>query len=484
MRLSAETAPLLPPEVSRIVRRRAHGSRRIVHFGVGSFFKAHQAVYTDEAVEAGGDDWRVTGVSLRSPDVRDALAPQDWWYTVTERANGTGRVRAVSTLDRVIVAPENPRAVIDALASSDTHLVTITVTEKGYHRVPATGRLDKAAPEIRAELAGDGPRTIFGYLTAALAERRANGAGGLTILSCDNLSGNGKLLFALLCEFVQAVHADLVDWIRTTVACPDTMVDRIVPAPTTEHRTTVAAALGMTDEGAVVTEPFRQWVIEDRFVGPRPIWEAVGAQIVADVRPFELAKLRLLNAAHSTLAYAGLALGHAYVHQAIADPALGAFVMDQLAEAVPTLPAVEGLAPEAYVEAIIARFANADLRHELRQIASDGSQKLPQRWFATVAERAEQGRASPFHLTAIAIWIDHTGGPAAAPDPLNEHYAAIWRDAGRDPARLVGRYLDELGLFPPGIAANGSLRNSLADALDQWRGAEPRAMSVVRVAER
>lgn len=465
MRLSSATAALLPADVARVTRPSAISPKRIVHLGVGAFHRAHQAVYTEEAVEAGGENWRITGVSLRSADTHDALAPQDGWYTVTERANGVSRLRAVSTIERVIVATQDPQAVLDALAAPETHIVTLTVTEKGYYRLAATGRLDLDVPDIRAELAGMGPRTIFGFLAAAVALRRDRGAGGLTLISCDNLPANGRLLGALLAEFVQAFDPGLGPWVEAHVRCPDSMVDRIVPASTPDQRAEVAATLGLTDAGAIVTEPFRQWVIEDRFAGPRPRWEAAGAQIVADVRPFELAKLRLLNAAHSALAYAGIALGYTFVHEAIADSDLRAFVLGLLDEAVPTLLPAEGLSPEDYVEAILARFGNADLRHSLRQIAADGSQKLPQRWFATMGERAADGRTSPFHLAATAIWLDHIGQVDAAPDPLSVQVASMQAAALGNAVRFTNMFIADLNLFPAALVADQAMPDRIAEAL-------------------
>ncbi|SFN71564.1 mannitol dehydrogenase family protein [Sphingomonas sp. OK281] len=458
--------------------------RRIVHLGLGAFHRAHQAVYTQDAVTP-DDDWRITGVSLRSPQVRDMLAPQDGLYTVTERSNGTTATRLISVIDTVLVAAENPAAVIDALAAHDTHVVTLTVTEKGYYRHPATGRLLIDDPAIAHDL-GDGvPRTIYGYLAAALERRRATGAGGLTLVSCDNLSGNGTLLMRLLGEFLGHRDAALAGWTRDHVAAPDTMVDRIVPAATPANRATIAAAIGVDDAAALLTEPFRQWVIEDRFAGPRPRWEIAGAQIVQDVAPFELAKLRLLNASHSTLAYAGLQLGHAFVHEAVADPDLRAFVLAQMTEeAVPSLRPAPGLDPTAYIAALLDRFANADLHHRLDQIAVDGSQKLPQRWIATIEARLERGLDSPRHVMSLAAWIAYTAdAPDIADDPMAARYAAIWAaiqaairaGAGGDPGEVVDRFVGELGILSPVVRDDRATVTVLAEAVALWQTDGPRA---------
>lgn len=469
MRLSHTTLHALSDDVARPAV--SYGAtRRIVHLGIGAFHRAHQAVYTQVANDA-GDAWRITGVSLRSAAVRDTLVPQDGLYTVTQRANGAGTTRLIDVIDGVLVAAEDPGAVIAALADSDTHVVTLTVTEKGYHRDPAGGSLLLDDPAIASDLLGGAPRTIYGYIAAALARRREEGSAALTIVSCDNLPANGTLLMTLLTTFLDRIDPDLAAWTRRTVAAPDTMVDRIVPAASDRDRADVAAAIGLEDSAAIVTEPFSQWVIANRFAGPRPRWETAGAQIVADVAPFELAKLRLLNASHSALAYAGLQLGHAYVHQAIADPLLRAFVVAQMRdEAVPCLVAAAGLDPEAYIAAILDRFANADLHHRLDQIAMDGSQKLPQRLLATVAERLARRLDSPLHLTAIAAWIGYTAAaPAIADDPLRLRYAAIWAEEAGDSAGVVARFVAELGLFPESIRRSASTIRTIADTVAAWR---------------
>lgn len=468
MRLSKATVSALPPAVSRPV-----GSdgpvRRIVHLGIGAFHRAHQAVYTQDA----GEGWRITGVSLRSPTMRDTLAPQDFLYTVTERANGAVSTRLIDVIDTVLVAPQDSPAIIDALADPQTHIVSLTVTEKGYYRNPANGSLRIDDPAVAHDLSGGAPRTIYGFLAAGLAQRRANGLGGLTILSCDNLPGNGASTWRLLTDYLTMCDPELLAWAEGNVTAPDTMVDRIVPATTPDERRLVADILRQEDAGAIVTEPFRQWVIEDRFAGPRPAWCRVGAQVVADVAPFELAKLRLLNASHSTLACLGLQLGHTYVHEAVADTGLRRFVIDQLAEAVPTLRETDGLTPDAYIAAILDRFDNADLRHRLDQIAMDGSQKLPQRWFATVADRLDRGEDSPRHLTAIAAWIAYTAdAPAIAGDPPMARYRAIWDDVGDDPERVVTAYIDTLNIFPSALTI---VVEPIAQTMDRWRKEGARA---------
>lgn len=436
----------------------------IVHLGIGAFHRAHQAVYTDDAVAAGDDGWGITAVSLRSPAVRDAMAPQDNLYTVVERGGAGSAIRVVGAIGAVHVAPDDPAAVLAALASPETHVVTLTVTEKGYCRDAGSGRLDYT----QAAAAG----TIYNCLAGALARRRTSGCGGLTLVSCDNLPDNGRLLADLLAEYMERRDPSLAAWATRNVACPSTVVDRIVPAVTDADIDALARETGVVDRAMVATEPFRQWVIENRFAGPRPRWEAGGAQIVDDVRAFELAKLRLLNGSHSTLAYLGLGLGLDFVHEAVADPALRLFVRTQMmGEAAPCLSPSGDLDPATYGDALLHRFANPALNHRLAQIAMDGSQKIPQRWLATMIERDSAGQASAAHALSLAAWALHVRGRSldgiARPvdDPLADRLRNLWDRAGNDVDRLAGLFVDEAGVFPPAFGASARLRQGFAAAL-------------------
>lgn len=431
-RLSADTLDLLPTDVGRPHYDRTGQRRGIVHFGIGAFHRAHQAVYTDDAMAAGDRDWGITGVSLRSVGVRDQLVPQDGLYSLVERHPDRDAVRIIGAVRDVLVGEHDAAAVIDAVASPDTHVLTFTITEKGYHRALA-GELDFDDPAVAADLSGDRPQTIYGFIRAALSRRRAAGLPGLTLVSCDNLAGNGAVLHQCLTTFLDRADAPLARWFDDACACPSTMVDRIVPATTAADLDTLAQRLGVRDAAAVVTEPFRQWVIEDRFAGPRPRWETGGAEFVTDVHAYERAKLRLLNGAHSALAYVGLAAGHAFVHQAIADPAIRSMVERLMDEATATLPPIPGFDIAAYRARLIRRFGNSRLPHSLAQIAMDGSQKLPQRWFATLADAAREGRESPALLESLAAWITYIRGDRfQVADPQAASFAALWSSAGAD----------------------------------------------------
>ena len=317
-RLSSATVDRLPASVERPDYERAAQRTGIVHLGLGAFHRAHQAVYTDAAMSAGDRDFAITGVSLRSPAVAEALLPQDGLYTVTQRSAAGERIALAGALREMLVAPRDGERLRASLAAPTTSIVTLTVTEKGYHRGP-DGALDAAS----VEAAGG---TIYHHLARALADRRAAGAGGLTLVSCDNLAHNGAALAASLGAWLDRTDPGLRGWFEAECACPSTMVDRIVPAARDVDLERTAAAIGLYDAAAVTTEPFMQWVIEDRFATRRPRWELGGAQLVADVAPYEFAKLRMLNGAHSALAYLGLERGHQFVHQAVEDPAIRATV--------------------------------------------------------------------------------------------------------------------------------------------------------------
>ena len=408
MRLTSQTP--IPASVQAPGYDRERQVAGIVHIGIGAFQRAHQAVYTDDAMRSGDRDWGIIGVSLRSGDVAAQLNPQDGLYTVSTRSAAGSELRLIGAVQHVLVASDNPQAVVDAIAAPTTHIVSFTVTEKGYLR-RADGSLDLAAAV--------GASSLYRFLAAGLAARKVAGLPGLTLLSCDNLAGNGAVLRGLMRAYLAAYHPDLSAWFDGECRCPATMIDRIVPATTEADRAEVEAVLGVRDEGAVATEAFSQWVIEDDFAGPRPRWEKVDAELVADVAPYETAKLRMLNGAHSALAYIGLGAGHAFVHQAIADPAIRPLI-DRLMreEAAPTIDAAPGQDLAAYADALLDRFANPALNHRLIQIAMDGSQKIPQRWLETLAWHQARGAGYPSLEAAIAAWIAFLRSDHPIDDPL------------------------------------------------------------------
>lgn len=428
MRLDNSSLSRLPAEIARFRYDRAAMASGIVHFGIGAFHRAHMAWYTDLAMDAGARDWLITGVSMRSPDMAQRLNPQAGLYTLLARDGSGARARVIGAVDRVLVAPDTPEAIVAALAAPATRIASFTITEKAYGRA-ADGSLDLA-------LATSG--SIYSLLAAGLAARRIAGLGGISLMSCDNLADNGAVLRRLLLAWLEAQDPRTADWAAQTCCFPATMVDRIVPATTQMDLEAAAAQIGMTDAGAVFTEPFSQWVVEDSFAAGRPPWEEVGATLVADVSPYEQAKLRMLNGAHSALAYLGLERGHDFVHQAIADPALRALVSRLMrAEAAPTVPTATGQDLNAYADRLLARFDNPALAHRLTQIATDGSQKIAQRWLATLEANRRQGRDCPAIMAALAAWLRHIRGDnasrtGAVADPRAGEFEALWAKHAAD----------------------------------------------------
>jgi fructuronate reductase len=394
---------------------------RIVHFGLGNFARAHLLDYTADA-----GDWDVVGVSLRSADVRDGLAAQGFGYDLCVQGVG---IKRINVLCDVLVASEDPQAILDAMALAQ--IISATVTEKGYH-LDAAGVLDLNDAAIKVDLAGQGPKTLIGFLAHELVGRKTP----VTVLSCDNRVENGAVLARAVRRFAHAAQLP-IDW--SIVRFPNAMVDRITPATTDAVRSISG------DRMAVPTEAFREWVIEDDFAGPRPDWPDV--QFVKDVAPHELRKLRMLNGAHSLLAYAGLARGHVFVHEAVADAGLRELVTTLMEEATGTLPLeVRGQAP-AYAQALIARFENSALKHRLDQIAIDGSQKVPYRFIGTLRDA---GGNAPAVIAGIRAWIDfcafETGRGAALRDPKAGDLAAAAQSA--DPVTAILDVVDAADLAP------------------------------------
>jgi fructuronate reductase len=463
VRLSNPNIQALPVDVRRPAYDRSTQRSGIVHFGIGAFHRAHQAVYTDDAMAAGDRDWAISGVSLRAPDVRDALQPQDGLYSVTERDTAGERMRVIGSVREVLVGGKDAERIIAALASPRVHIATFTVTEKGYLRDPKMGSLLTTATDLAHDLKGVGaPRTIYGFLERGLERRRVAGLPGMTLMSCDNLASNGRQLAALLDEYLERRDPTLAQWARRENRYPCTMVDRIVPATASADVARIAGALGFEDRAAVVTESFSQWVIEDCFAGPRPKWEAGGAQFAADVGSFETAKLRMLNGAHSALAYVGLGLGIEYVHQAIADPDLNALVRRIMKEGAASLTPAPGQDLVAYAETLEHRFANASLGHRLIQIAMDGTQKIPQRWLASIATLLKQGTRPSGLLFALAGWIAFAcSSQRTLDDPLAGRLAEI-RERSPDARSAVGAIVGRDGLFSAAWQADSATLEGIA----------------------
>ncbi len=470
MRLSEKTVAALPQGVAKPAYDRRRVATGIVHLGIGAFHRAHQAAYTD-AVLASDPRWGICGVSLRSPDTRDALAPQDGLYALAVRDDGRQDLRVVGSVTALLVAPQDPQAVLARMSDPAVRIVSLTVTEKGYCHHPATGELDEAHPDIVHDLAHPGaPRSVPGFIVEALARRRVAGTAPFTLLSCDNLPANGRVLKRIVTRFAQLRDPASVSWIGE-VASPSTMVDRIVPATTDADRATVSAALGVEDAWPVMTEPFSQWVIEDDFPAGRPAWEAAGAVFTADVTAFEKMKLRLLNGSHSTLAYLGYLAGAETVAEAMALPGMEALIADMMAEEIaPTLDALPDFDLAAYLAALLRRFRNGALRHRTWQIAMDGSQKLPQRLLGTIRDRLAVGAPFPRLALGVAGWmryvlgVDEQGRAIDVRDPLAGRIAGRV-GALRDPEAIVSALLGFGEIFGDDLPRQPAFRDAVRAAL-------------------
>ena len=469
-RLSDAALSGLPADVARPGYDRAAVKTGVVHLGIGAFHRAHQAVVFDDALKSGDLRWGVLGASLRSPGVADQLNPQDGLYTLVVRDGAQEPLRVIGAGRGVLVGPQDPQALVAAMASPDVHIVTLTVTEKGYRLDPATGDLMMDDPEVAADLADiSKPITAPGFVVAALQARRAAGLKPFTVISCDNLPHNGQRIRAGVLEMARRIDPELADWIAAEGAFPQTMIDRIVPATIPEDIDRLEAQLGVRDEGMVKAEPFTQWVVQDWFAGERPDLTAYGVQLTEAVEPWEDAKLRLLNGAHSAVSYLGALAGFQHVHEAVAQPALRGVVERLWDEAQTTLSPPPGLDVAAYRTALMGRFDNSALMHRTYQIAMDGSQKLPQRLLHTIEARLAADQPVEALALGVAAWmrwqdgIDEAGAAYVVQDPLAAQTAALLAGAETDAAR-VEALLSLSAVFSPTLAADARFRDAVLAA--------------------
>lgn len=464
----------------------------IVHLGLGAFHRAHQAVHTEDAAAATGESrWGILGVTQRSARVAEQLAPQDGLYGVLTKGRDTTSLRVIGSLRGVAFPGSQTPEVLDRLAAPTTHVVSLTVTEKGYRRAPGGGPdLDDAGTQadltaLVGELGAPGSgldarpaATSMGLLVRGLARRHATSGAPVTVVCCDNMVDNGAQVQRIVTGLLDAVPGAeaLRAWVEESVRFPGTMVDRIVPATTEEHRAQARGILGLRDEGLVVGEPFTQWVVEDDFAGPRPAWERAGATLTGDVAPYERAKLRVLNATHSTLAYLGALHGYRTIAEAVQDPALEQVARALIDEDVlPTLTPPDGLDLHAYRDSVLERFASPNTGHTTIQVAMDGSQKLPFRLLATAADRLAAGAVPHAVARAVAAWVVFVRrGTSVTGDvlPLDDPLADVLRAAAAGPEDgLADRMLDLRAVFPAEVgdppemraAVRAAVRELLAD---------------------
>lgn len=434
-RLHPDTLHVLGNDVATPAYDRAMLQPGIVHMGIGAFHRAHQAVYTEEAIALRGGDWGIVGVSLRSDTVAAQLRPQAGLYSVLSQDAVRSELRVVGSIVDVLYAPEDPDRVADAIADSTTRLVTLTITEKGYCLASDGFSLDLSDGLIVADLKTPfAPASAIGLMAYGLQKRLANGGEPITVLSCDNLSENSQRLKAVLIEYLQASFAEVIPWLQKNVSFPCSMVDRIVPGATIQQKDTQSKLLGLHDEGAISTECFKQWIIEDKFLAGRPAWDQVGVEFVDDILPFENMKLRVLNASHSAIAFAGLLADLDTVDQVMADDYLADFIVKLIdTELIPAIDTPDGFDLIDYRTQLLRRYQNPHLKHRCAQIAMDSSEKISQRWLPAF----ESGNTTDCLTAALSLWCYYVlRTDLAIDDPQSEQLLLLRNSCEAIPHRV------------------------------------------------
>ncbi|WP_323097391.1 mannitol dehydrogenase family protein [Intrasporangium sp. YIM S08009] len=470
--LSSPTLDDLDPQVARPTYDRSAVTTGIVHFGVGGFHRAHQAMYVDALMNEGEAlDWGICGVGALPHDRRivDTLTAQDGLYTlVVKHPDGRREPRVVGSIVEMLFAPEDPQAVVDKLADPATRVVSLTITEGGYLVNQVTGEFDASDPSIRADLQpGATPSTVFGFVVAGLAARRAAGTPPFTVMSCDNLPGNGDVARKMMTAFTRLKDPDLADWMDEHVQFPNCMVDRITPVTTQDDIDRLASEYGVADGWPVVCEPFTQWVLENHFTDGRPPFEDAGVQLVDDVVPYELMKLRLLNASHQALCYLGYLSGYRHAHEVCQDPLFVDFLLGYMEhEGSPTLPEVPGVDLDAYRHQLIERFANPEVRDTLARLCAESSDRIP-KWLVPVINRnLETGGPIDRSALVVASWaryaegVDEAGEPIDVVDRIRDRVMAAAARHGEDPLA----FLRDRDLFG-GLAEDERFTTVFTDAL-------------------
>ncbi|MGO6847085.1 mannitol dehydrogenase family protein [Rhizobium ruizarguesonis] len=445
----------------------------ILHLGPGAFFRAHFAPFTDAAIAVSGGDWGIEVASLRTADVADHLNEQNGLYTMLIRDTSGTVAQVIGPILRAHVATRDPAGLLDRLEDPAIRIVSLTVTEKAYGMDTATGGLDLNHADVAADLANrHAPRGVIGYLVEGLSRRRAKGIAPFTPLSCDNLPSNGAVLKRLVLDFAERVDPSLRQWIEANVPFPSTMVDRITPASTEATYQDAERLTGRQDLAAIETEPFTQWVIEDHFADGRPAWEKAGALMVTDVSAYEKMKLRMLNGAHSLLAYLGYIGGYEFIRDVMDDAGLAALAYRHMHAAARTLDAVPGIDLDDYASELIARFANKAIAHRTYQIAMDGTQKLPQRLLEPATEALAHGDKAETYAIAVAAWMryaigEHGNGERyELRDPRAGEIAALIADVPRTGLAISAALFTLPGLFPAALTGNRAWTQDVSDKLE------------------
>jgi mannitol 2-dehydrogenase len=449
IRLTAAAAGDLAGRVAVPAYDRSKLSAGIVHFGAGAFLRSHPAMYLDRLMSAGqAHDWAICAVDVLEADRPKAAAfrSQNGLYTLlVKHPDGARTAQVIGSVIEYIFAPDDPFQVMERLTDARTRIVSLTITEGGYNLVPGTGEFDVANPAVQHDLIpGATPSTVFGFIVTALRRRRARGIPPFTVVSCDNIEGNGDVARSALAGFAEAAEPGLGNWLRYAVAFPNSMVDRITPVATAADANWLRTELGVEDAWPVVCEPYVQWVLEDDFPGGRPRWQDCGVQLVTGVRPYELMKLRLLNAGHQALAYPGCLAGYRYAHEAAADPVFAAFLLGYLQlEARPTLMAVPGVDLDEYIATLLLRFANPAVHDTLARLCAATSDRIPKFVLPAIRQNLAAGRPVNLGATVIASWaryaegVDEAGQPIEVVDPLRDVLMDRARRQHADPLSFV-----------------------------------------------
>src|SRR6201995_5672369 len=446
--LNAANLNLLDPKIQVPKYDRQKVGQSIMHVGVGGFHRAHQALYMDDLFHQGGDPhWGYCGVGLLKHDarIRDVMGSQDCLYTLGERNLEGHHPRIIGSIVNFLFAPDDPQKVIEQLASAETRIISLTITEGGYYIDQSTGEFNEKHPDIQYDLAHPHePRCSFGYLLEALDRRRTRGMPPVTLMSCDNIQSNGEVAKKMLTAFAELRDPVFRNWLTENCIFPNSMVDRITPATTDEHRNLVKEKFKIDDGWPVMTESFKQWVIEDHFVQGRPAWELVGAQMTTDVLPYEKMKLRLLNASHQALCYIGMLLGKQLVHETMGDAdiqTLVAKMMDH--EVTPLLSAVPGVDLTEYKKTLIERFANPAIRDQLSRIGTEGAARIPKFVLPSIIEELERGGPIKLLSFTVATWFrylngkDDQGKELPIIDPMSKKLRERALEGGQDPQSLL-----------------------------------------------
>ncbi len=459
--------------VSKPTYERSRASIGIMHFGFGNFHRSHEAMYLDRLMESGqGLDWGICGVGILPHDVamRDVMARQDDLYTLVVRhPDGSLEPRVIGSVLEYLFGPDDPEAVYATMLDPRVRIVSLTVTEGGYLKNAATGEFDASNPAVVHDLAHpQEPHTVFAYLVEGLRRRREAGLAPFTVLSCDNLQGNGDIARRTLTAFATLMDPELGAWIEGNVSFPNCMVDRITPGTTDADREAVASEFGIDDLWPVPAEPFTQWIVEDDFPAGRPALEAVGVQFVADVRPYELMKLRLLNASHQAIAYLGAPLGYVQVDEALRDDLIRRYLVEYMArEAAPTLGELPGIDLDAYMASLIERFSNPKMRDTLKRLATDGSNRMATFTLPAIQANLDVGRPIPLGAFMVAAWAHYwaligTGQLPESEIPDDVHAEEMTRTALESAANPTA--FIEMALLFGELASNESFREAYVRA--------------------